>query len=173
MARSVIGVFADEDSLLDATRACREAGFEIHDVYTPYAVHGLDEAMGLRRSRLPWVAFTAGLLAGAFALFVQLYTQAIDWPINVGGKDPWQLHGYVPVTFEVTVLIAGLSTMVALFFRSRLFPGKKATLAAEGTTDDKFAIVLVERDSGFDGGRARALFAAHHAERVLERGETP
>lgn len=170
MSRFVIGVFGDEDYVLDATRDCRLAGFEIDDVYTPYAVHGMDEAMGLRRSRLTWVCFIAGACGCAFALWFQYYTQAISWPINVGGKDPWQVPAYVPVAFEFTVLIGGLSTMLALFFRSRLFPGKRARLPITGVTDDKFALVLRQRDSSFDGERARAIFARHHVERVVETG---
>jgi hypothetical protein len=169
----LIGVFTDEDQVLDATKACRAAGFEIHDVYAPYAIHGLDEAMGLTRSKLTWVCFIAGALAGAFALWGQLYTQAWDWPVNVGGKDPWQIYAYIPVTFEFTVLMAGLSTMVALFARSRLYPGKEAKLVVEGTTDDKFALALLQRNSNFDGEKARALFAKFHAERVLDLGGAP
>lgn len=173
MSRVLVGVFTDEDHVLEATRECREAGFAIHDVYTPYAVHGMDEAMGLRRSRLTWVTFVMGALAGAFALFGQYYTQAIDWPINVGGKDPWHVHAYVPVTFEFVVLIGGLSTMLALFIRSKLYPGKKARLVVDGITDDKFALALAQRDTSFDGERARALFAKHHVQRVLDLGEAP
>ncbi|MCC6150787.1 MAG: DUF3341 domain-containing protein [Planctomycetes bacterium] len=172
-SRVLVGVFGDQDHVLEATRECREAGFMIHDVYVPYAVHGLDEAMGLRRSRLTWVTFIMGALAGAFALFGQYYTQAIDWPINVGGKDPWHIHAYVPVTFEFVVLIGGLSTMLALFIRSKLYPGKKAKLCVEGTTDDKFALALAQRCTGFDHERARALFAKHHVERVMDLGDTP
>ncbi|MCC6572279.1 MAG: DUF3341 domain-containing protein [Planctomycetes bacterium] len=170
MSRLVIGVFADEDHVVDATRDCRLAGFEIQDVYTPYAVHGMDEAMGLRRSRLTWVCFAAGAAGCAFALWFQYYTQAVNWPINVGGKDPWQMPAYVPIAFELTVLIGGLTTMLALFVRSRLFPGKRAKLPAPGVTDDKFALVLLQRDSSFDAERARAILAQHHVERVLESG---
>ncbi len=169
-SRLLVGVFTDEDHLLEATEAVRKAGFDIHDVYTPYAVHGMDDAMGLRRSRLTWVCFFAGLFAGAFGAFMQYYTNAIDWPINVGGKNPWELHAYVPVIFEMTVLIAGLTTMVALFARSKLFPGKKAQLIVPGITDDKFAIALNHGSANFDAERARALFARFHAERVLDLG---
>ena len=170
MSRLVIGVFDDEEHVLEATRECRLAGFEIEDVYTPYAVHGMDEAMGLNRSRLTWVCFFAGACGCAFALWFQYYTQAMNWPINVGGKDPWQPAAYVPVAFEFTVLVGGLSTMLALFLRSRLFPGKRAKLAVPGVTDDKFALALRERDSSFDGERARAIFARHHVGRVVESG---
>ncbi len=171
--RILVGVFDDEDNVLEATRECRKAGFKIHDVYTPYAIHGLDEAMGLSRSKLTWVCFIAGALAGAFALWGQLYTQAWDWPLNVGGKDPWQIHAYIPVTFEFTVLIAGLSTMLALFVRSKLYPGKTARLCVEGVTDDKFALALGQCCTGFDHERARALFAKHHVERVVDLGAAP
>jgi hypothetical protein len=69
--------------------------------------------------------------------------------------------------------MAGLSTMVALFARSRLYPGKEAKLVVEGTTDDKFALALLQRNSNFDGEKARALFAKFHAERVLDLGGAP
>lgn len=173
MSRYVIGVFTDDEDVLEATRECRRAGFEIHDAYTPFAVHGMDEAMGLRRSRLTWVCFIMGAMGCAFALWFQLYTQAVDWPVNVGGKDPWHLPAYVPVAFEVTVLVGGLSTMLALFIRSRLFPGKACKLVVPGVTDDKFALVLAQRDSSFDGEKARAIFARHHVERVHEIGGQP
>jgi hypothetical protein len=74
------------------------------------------------------------------------------------------------VIFELTVLIGGLTTMLALFARSKLYPGKAAKLIAEGVTDDRFAVALAFRNSSFDAERARALFARFHASRVIETG---
>src|SRR5260370_23286421 len=123
--------------------------------------------MGFRPSRLPWVTFLAGLGGLTFALIVQFYTNIWDWPLNVGGKPDNSTLAFVPVCFELTVLIAGLSTVAAFFFRTRLFPGKKERLAAEGVTDDKFALVLRKRTS--DLRRAMTILEASGAEKVEQK----
>src|SRR5271166_1942554 len=138
MKRVFVGTFATEEDVLGAARAARERGLRIADAYTPYAVHGLDRAMGLRPSRLPWVCFGLGLLGAVFKLTFQFWAMAVDWPINVGGK-PWNsLPAYVPVTFEVMVLLAGLGVVFAFLLRCRLLPGKQATPLFRGATDDTF-----------------------------------
>ncbi|XXF79906.1 DUF3341 domain-containing protein [Myxococcaceae bacterium GXIMD 01537] len=142
MSQSIlIGYFDSEERILSATRAAREAGYNIHDVYTPYAVHGLDDAMGLRPSRLTWVTFFAGLTGATAALSLELYTSVVSWPLNVGGKPFNSLPAFIPVAFELTVLFAGLGTVAAFLLRSRLFPGHKR-LALPRVTDDRFALAL-------------------------------
>ena len=84
----LISVFRNEDDVLKATAAARKQGLDIVDVYTPYAVHGLDRAMGLPPSRLPWVTFILGLTGALTMTIFQYWASAVDWPINVGGK-PW------------------------------------------------------------------------------------
>ena len=124
----MIAVFDNETDLLAATRAAREAGCEIVDVYTPYAVHGLDEAMGLRPSRLGWVCFLCGAAGAALAVWAQFWTSAVDWPLNVGGKPFNSLPAFVPVIFEVCVLLAGLGVVGALLLRCRLWPGRESVV---------------------------------------------
>lgn len=142
MSQSVlIGYFDSEEKILAATRAAREAGFPIHDVYTPYAVHGMDDAMGLRPSRLTWVTFLAGLTGGTAAMALQLYTSVVSWPINVGGKPFNSFPAFIPVTFELTILFAGLATVAAFLARCTLFPGQKRA-ALPRVTDDRFALAL-------------------------------
>jgi len=148
---SLIGYFDDEGALLRAVRAARAAGVAVEDAFTPYAVHGLDEAMGLRRSRLTWVCFCAGLCGGALALSFELWTSVVSWPLNIGGKPFASVPAFIPVTFELTVLSAALASAAAFFFRSRIFPGKRAAPLPR-VTDDRFALVL-----GGDEARARAL----------------
>jgi hypothetical protein len=106
--------FATEEDVLGAVRSAREHGFRIADVYTtPYAVHGLDQALGLRASRLPISCFAFGLLGAGLKLAFQFWAMAVDWPQNVGGK-PWNsLPAYVPIAFEVMVLMAGLAVVLA------------------------------------------------------------
>ncbi len=170
--RILIGRFAHEEDVLAAVRAARKIGFRIADVYTPYAVHGLDQAMGLRPSRLPWACFVFGLMGAALALGFQFWAMAVSWPVNVGGK-PWNsLPAFVPVAFELTVLFAGLGVVLALFIRSRMFLGKEANPLFAHTTDDQFVLVLENRGAGFDGSAARKLMLDAHALRVEEREES-
>lgn len=142
MARRVWGTFDSEAHVLDATRALREAGYTIEDVYSPYAVHGLSEAMGLKPSRLTWVCFLAGLVGAALAIFFQFWTSAVDWPLNVGGKPFNSLPAFVPIAFEITILFAGLGVVAALFIRCGLWPGRRSKQPPSAVTDDKFVIAL-------------------------------
>jgi hypothetical protein len=149
--RYLVATFRDPDSLLRAVHRVRAKSLAIYDVYAPYPVHNLDEAMGIRRSRLPFVTLVVGVLAMSFAFCFQFYAAVLDWPLNVGGKPDNSSLAFVPITFEVVVLLSGLATFAALFFRARLFPGKKERLPVVGITNDRFALVLRHRagNSGF------------------------
>ena len=139
-------IFDDEGALLRATAAARRAGIAIDDAFTPYAVHGLEEAMGLRRSRLTWVCFAAGLTGAACAMAFQVWTSAVDWPLNVGGKPFASIPAFIPITFELTVLSAALVSAFFFFFRSRLFPGKEAAPPPRAT-DDRFVLVVADSEA--------------------------
>ena len=170
--RLLVSFFDHEDDILGASRAMREAGLQIADVYTPYAVHGLDKAMGLPPSKLPFVCLLLGVLGGAFKVWFEFWTTAVDWPINVGGK-PWNsLPAFVPVTFEVMVLFAGVSVVIAFLFISRLWPGKQALLADPRVTDHRFVLVIEEADAAFDPVKVYGLLKKFHVVRVEERVES-
>jgi hypothetical protein len=167
--RFFVGIFEREEDILGATQAARSLGYTITDVYAPYAVHGLEKAMGLKRSKLPWVCFLLGLLGAALKVWFEFWTSAVDWPINVGGK-PWNsLPAFVPVTFEVMVLFAGVSTVIAFLFVSRLLPGRKPAIQTVGITDHQFVIVLEETDAAFDIWQVRKLFQEFGAVHMEER----
>jgi hypothetical protein len=159
----IVATFADEGALLAAVRATRAAGVAIDDAFTPYAVHGLDEAMGLRRSRLTWVCFLAGLSGASLAIGFQLWSSAVSWPLNVGGKPFASIPAFIPVTFELTVLSAALVSAATFLFRSRLFPGRRAAPLPR-VTDDRFALVVA------DGETARSTLRAAGAVEILADG---
>ncbi|MFY1829728.1 DUF3341 domain-containing protein [Myxococcus fulvus] len=158
----LIGYFEKEEQVLEATRAVREAGHDLRDVYTPYAVHGLDDAMGLKPSRLTWVCFVGGLTGCTLALSLQLYTSVVSWPLNVGGKPFNSLPAFIPVTFELTVLFAALSTVAAFLIRAKLFPGNKRPTLPR-VTDDRFAIVVAPRQTPESLEAAEDLMRRHGA----------
>jgi hypothetical protein len=170
--RIVLGVFPSEQDILGATRAARESGLKILDVHTPYAIPGLGQAIGLKRSRLPWVCFVAAAIGAILKLWFEFWTATIDWPMNVGGK-PWNsLPAFVPVTFEVMVLSAGLATVFAFLLISGLRPGRRAILPDPRVTDDRFVLALEEADAAFDFARVRRMFEHFHAVTVEERVES-
>lgn len=167
--RLLISVFEDEDHLIRATNAAREADLEIVDVFAPYAVHGLDRAMGLPHSRLPWVTFLLGLFGALTITIFQFWASAVDWPINIGGK-PWNsLPAFVPVIFEVTVLCGGVGTVLAFIWWAGLRPGRESPMSDLRVTDDRFALVLGQTKVGFNRQAAEALLAPFHPVSIQDR----
>lgn len=169
--RLFVAYFAGEKELLAAVRAVREAGFAVVDAFTPYPVHGLQEALGWRRSRLPYVTFALGALGAAFKVWFEFWTTGVSWPLNVGGKPFNSLPAFVPVTFEVMVLLAGVSTVVAFLWVTRSFPGKKAKLLDPRTSNDLFAVVLEQTDARFDPAEVSHVLSRFGPVAVEERVE--
>ncbi len=167
----ILASFTQEADLLGAVQAIQERGWDIADVYTPYAVHGLDEVLGWRRSRLPVVCFLCGALGAALALWFQFWTTAWDWPLNVGGR-PWNsLPAFVPATFESMVLLAGFGLAFAWLFRCRLYPGKRAFLPLVGLTDDCSVVVVRDPGPAAAPGAVQQLFHDCRAVCLEEREE--
>jgi hypothetical protein len=174
--RLLLATFEHEADLLSATSEVRRQGHKIVDAYTPYAVHGLDRAMGLKPSRLTWVCFIFGMIGALGMLWFEHWVGSIDWAIDVGGK-PWNsLPSNVPVAFESAVLLAGFGSVFALFIVSRLYPGKKYRPVLDRVTDDRFVLVLDEADAQFDTTRVEAMLKPFNLveleERVVSAGGT-
>src|SRR5262249_55905683 len=126
----LVATFADSEALIDAVTTIRAHGFKIYDVYAPCPIHGLDQLIGIRRTRLPYVTLVAGVLALAATIAFEFYAAVFDWPLNVGGKPDNSTLAFVPIAFEMTVLAAGLATVAGFLLRSRLVPGAAAALVA-------------------------------------------
>jgi mono/diheme cytochrome c family protein len=167
--RILVATFAHEEGLLGAAEALRGRGLKLLDAYTPYPVHGLDEAIGLPPSRLPWACAALGAVGAGAMWWLQHWTSAVDWPINVGGK-PWDsLPAFVPVIFESMVLAAGVGTVLLFFLVSRLRPGRRERLVIPEVTDDRFALVVEETDAAFDLHALRPVLQRHDALLIEER----
>jgi len=137
----VVGFFDDPHALTEATRKVRDFNFEIFDTFTPYPVHGLEKAQGLKRSPLPYVTFGAGLTGFICANLLQIWTSAVDWPINVGGKPMNSIPAFVPVIFELTVLFGGLATVGAMLLFNGL-PNTRRRAFDSSITRDRFALFI-------------------------------
>ncbi|WP_017729951.1 DUF3341 domain-containing protein [Nafulsella turpanensis] len=138
----VVGLYDDEDVLLEAVQKVRKSGVHIEEVYTPFPVHGLDEVLGYKRTRLPVAAFLFGLLGTilAFTMMIGMYT--IDWKMNIGGKDFLPLPDFIPIAFELTVLISALGMVNVFFVVSNLKPWGIPRIFDLRTTDNLHLIAL-------------------------------
>lgn len=141
--RAVLAIYEDPDRLLNAAALAKEHGFEGIDAYTPYPVHGLSEALGVRKSWVPYVTLVMGLGGAALGLTFEIWTSAIDWPINVGGKPFVSLPAFIPVMFECGVLLGGTMTLAALLFACGL-PNLKAPILDRDLTNDRFGLYVPE-----------------------------
>lgn len=165
--RTILASFADEHDALDVVRTLRAAGYRVRDVYSPHAIHGMDEALGLRPTRLTWVCFVCGAVGLFAALWLQNWANAIDWPINVGGK-PWNsLPAEAPVAFEMLVLLAAFGSVLACLAVCRLYPGKRVAAAAR-VTDDRYA-VAVDASPALPRGELRRLLSEKGAVEIAEQ----
>ena len=161
----VVAIFKDPEQLKHACTQVRDKSFKKFDAYTPFPIHGIEPAMGLKRSFLPWVTFGAGLVGGTFGLWLQIWTSAVDWPLNVGGK-PWNsLPAFIPVTFELTILFAGLATAGALFVACGL-PKVDPPILDLGITTDKFALFISSDDPKYQESELKDLLSKAGAKEV-------
>ncbi|NJO02177.1 MAG: DUF3341 domain-containing protein [Bacteroidia bacterium] len=140
--RFLVGIFDDESVLIPAVKQIRNAGVNIHEVYTPYPVHDLEHYLGYTRTRLAKAAFLFGATGTFLALLMQTSMMGYLWPMIVGGKDYLAYPDFVPVTFELTVLCAALGMVATFLLSNDLWPGKKALMFDPRSTDDKFVMAI-------------------------------
>jgi hypothetical protein len=154
------GLYDDADALLQAAVRVRAAGYRKWDCHTPYPVHGLDKAMGLKRSPIGMICLGMGFAGVAVALLMQGWMNAVDYPIVIGGKPLFSWPAFVPITFEFFVLFTALSTVACLIFFCKLWrwhsPLHDSGIMAE-VTGDRFAIVLDGSDENFAQEQAEKL----------------
>ena len=150
-ADALAGLFENPDAVLKTAKQAREQGFKPVDIYGPYPLHGMEEALGLKRSWIPYPVLVMGLLGMALAFLFMAWTSAIDWPINVGGKPFVSWPALVPITFAGMVLFAGFTNIISLLIACKL-PRKQVNIIDPRITHDVFALVI---DSGEAGDRAK------------------
>lgn len=149
-SKYIIGVYDDEEKLLRAVDNIQGRGIRIADAYTPFPVHGLPEALGLRRSAIPKVGFWFGALGAVSAILLQTYMLTWDWPIDIGGKPYFPFPSFIPITFELTVLFCALGMVGTYLYINYLKPGYEPTLADPRQTDDRFVLAVSAADESTD-----------------------
>ncbi len=150
------GIFLEESKVVKAAYMTREAGFVKFDAISPYPIHGMEEACGIKRSPLPYITFGAGVLGLLLALALVYYTSVIDWPINVGGKPMFSLPAFIPIMFELTILFAALCSVGGLFYYCNM-PKIDPPVIDKDLTCHKFAIFIPENDIGYSEDRIERI----------------
>jgi hypothetical protein len=138
----VVGCFDDENVLFPAVKKVRLAGYKIHDVYTPFAVHGLDHAIGLKETSLHTAGFIYAITGTTIALGGMGWVFTSDWPLNIGGKPHFPLPAFIPITFEATVLLSAVGMIITFCYLCQMAPFVKKHHFHLRATDDLFVMVI-------------------------------
>jgi hypothetical protein len=166
----VVGIFDDEEILLDGIKNVRGKGVKIHEVYSPFPVHGIDDALGYKRSRLPIAAFMFGITGTSCALLMQIWMLGYDWPMIIGGKDFWSLPPFIPVTFELTVLFAALGMTGTFMIVSDMKPYKWPRQFDLRSTEDKHVMAIdLAKNSGLSKAQLSQVLKDAGASEVNEK----
>ncbi|MDQ7054393.1 MAG: DUF3341 domain-containing protein [candidate division KSB1 bacterium] len=177
---SIVGILAEFENpaaLVKAASALRDNGFKDFDCYTPFPVHGMDRAMGLKRSKLGFVVGIMGLLGGSGGLLMQWWMSAVDYPLVISGKPFFSLPAFIPVVFELTVLLSAFGAVFGMWHFNRLPQLHHPVFYSERfskATDDGFFVAIESTDPQFDVEKNQELFqslGAVHIELLKEDEE--
>lgn len=159
---SYSGLFDTPDDIIHAAEKTKEEGYEKFDIHTPYPVHGMDGAMGLKRSKLGYVALVLGLGGLVTALAIIYWMVVIDYPLIIGGKPYFAFPAFVPILFEVTVLGASVGTVLFMLFVFFKFPNNSHPLHdtpyMKAVSSDKYGLTILAEDAKFDEAKVQAFF---------------
>ncbi|RQP13538.1 MAG: DUF3341 domain-containing protein [Chryseobacterium sp.] len=148
--KRIYGLYADDDLLMDGVRSFRDKGIAIAEVYTPFPVHGLDKALGLKKTRISDAAFIYALYGVAIGALTTWYMMNHDWPQNIGGKPSFtwaeNMPAFVVPMFELMVFCSAHMMSLTFLAVSKLYPGAKPQNPDPRTTDDKFMMEFVTED---------------------------
>jgi len=137
-----VACYDDEAVLFPAIDKVRNSGYKLHDVYTPFPVHGLDHAMGLKETDLHIAGFIYGITGTSTAVRFMSWIFTKDWPINFGGKPHFSLPAFIPITFELTVLFAAVGMVLTFCYLNQIMPGVKKHVFHPRQTDDTFVVAI-------------------------------
>jgi hypothetical protein len=163
--------FEKPEEVLEATRKARQAGYRDMDAYTPYPVEGLAAELGMPRTRVPFVILVAGLVGAAAGFFMQYWSMAIDYPFDVGGRPLNSWPVFLPITFEIMVLVASFAALLGMLFLNGLpqpyHPVFKVDRFVEAGSY-RFFLCIEATDPQFDRERTREFLAGLVAKDVVE-----
>ncbi|HQU92373.1 MAG TPA: DUF3341 domain-containing protein [Pyrinomonadaceae bacterium] len=174
MDKKLYGLMAEFDSateLVDAARAVRDAGYLKTDGFSPFPIHEMDEALGIKRSILPVLVFFGGITGLLLAVSLQVFIHYIDYPLNIGGRPYLSWISFVPPSFELTILLAGFTAVFGMLFLNGLprpyhpvFNVPRFALA----TREKFFLLIEAADDKYDYDETRAFLQGLQPQEVFD-----
>jgi len=172
---AVMGVYDTPADAMHAAETVRDGGYRRWDVHTPFPVHGMDDAMGLKNSKVGWFSFIGGASGYAIGMIMIWWMNAIDYDIVVGGKPMFSPFYAFPVSYECTILLSAFGTLLGMAFLNRLPKLHNPLLAnrtfCQGATHDKFIVVIETSDPRYSQVETRELLegtGCKHIEYVEE-----
>ena len=168
---ALMAEYASAEDLVAAAQAAHDAGYRDAEAYAPYAVEGLAEALGLHRTRIPAITFCGGVVGGIGGYFLQWFAAVRSYPEEIGARPLHSWPMFIPVTFEMIVLVAALTAFVAVLAGNGLprlshpiFDAPDFDLASR----NRFFLCLRTDDPAFDEARARELLSTRSPLRIAE-----
>ncbi len=159
---SLSAIYSTPNDIVAAAKTVRDAGYTRFDVHTPYPIHGLDGAMGLKETKLGFVTLFSGILGAVGMISFASWVAIVDYPQVIGGKPYWSWPAFVPVTYEIAVLLAVLGTVGAMIIFFFKFPNTSHPLHdtpyMKKVSSDKFGVTVQANDEMFDEKKVRELF---------------
>ena len=177
MADGLYGILAEFDTptdLVDAARKVRDAGYTKTDAFSPFPLHEIDEALGIKRSILPYLMFAGGITGLLSGLGLEYYVHVLAWPIIVGGRPAFSLPSFVPPAFEMTILFTAFTGVLGMLFLNGLpspyhpvFNVPRFALA----TREKFFLIIESTDPMYDYPETRSFMESLGAQEVFDVDE--
>jgi len=167
----LLAEFDTVDAFLAAVEKVRDAGYVAFDAYAPFPIHGLDESMGIRMSRLPWLVAGGGATGAAAGLLLQWWTNGFDYKLLISAKPFFGLPAAIPITFELTVLLASIGAFIGMLAANRFPELYHPVLPTSGfarATTDGFFISVEARDPAFDAVGTREFLEKLGARNVVK-----
>lgn len=157
--------------LIDIAKTVNKNGYKKYDTFSPFPIHGMDKAMSLQKSKLGWIVFSHGLLGFTGALSMIYYMMVIDYPLNISGKSLMNIPAWIPVTFELTILLSAFGAVFGMFFLNGLPRLNHPLFSSENfkkATNDGFFICIEANDPQFEPEKVQNLLSEAGATNIEE-----
>jgi len=174
MEKNIHGILAEFDTpteLVDAARQVRDAGYTKTDAFSPFPLHEIDEALGIKRTILPYLVFGGALTGLMTGIALQVFVHYIDYPMNIGGRPYISIPSFVPPSYELTILFAGFTAVFGMLFLNGLprpyhpvFNVERFALA----TREKFFLIIESEDPKFDYEETKTFMGTLNAQEVFD-----
>ena len=165
----LLAEFSSAAAVLHAAEKLRDGGYTQFDTHSPFPIHGMDAAMGMKDSKLGLIVFPIGLTGTCLAWLMMWWMNGVDYTLVIGGKPPYSLPSQIPIMFELTILLSAFATVFGMFGLNKLPRHHHPIFNSDrfkGFSDDKFFVSVESTDPKWSLEKTRALLEGAHAEHV-------